>query len=158
MYQWKDPETGTTHLSGVPPAWYRSENHGPRVFVFEKGKMIDDTGINISNEQRDLLRIRALLKADEDIQAAKQKALQSERLKAVLDMQHKDEIPIEEVEIPEGTDTLGETDGDETIEKLPDVSRLTADEMRALILDWERKQTEAAKDLINPDVDSSQNY
>jgi len=24
MYQWTDPESGTTQLSGKPPAWYRS--------------------------------------------------------------------------------------------------------------------------------------
>jgi len=44
MYQWNDPETGTTQLSGKPPAWYRSVEGGPRVFVFNRGKVVDDTG------------------------------------------------------------------------------------------------------------------
>ncbi len=149
MYQWQDPETGTTHLSGVPPTWYRSANAGPRVFVFEKGEIIDDTGINISIEQRDLLRTRALLKANKDMEAAKQKALQSERLKAVLDMQSTDAILIEEVEIPVITEVIDETDEGNSVDKQPDTSKLSAEEMRALILDWETKQTEAAKDVIN---------
>src|SRR5690554_7481361 len=44
MYQWIDPDTQTTQLSGKPPTWYRSAEGGPRVLVFEKGLMVDDTG------------------------------------------------------------------------------------------------------------------
>jgi hypothetical protein len=51
MYQWNDPATGTTQLSGAPPAWYRSGETGPRVFVFERGRLIDDTGVAV-DEQR----------------------------------------------------------------------------------------------------------
>ena len=70
MYQWTDPESGTTQLSGKPPAWYRSVEGGPRVFVFNRGKIVDDTGIKISDEQRISLRTKAFINAEEDRIAA----------------------------------------------------------------------------------------
>lgn len=42
MYQWTDPSTGRTHFSGRPPHWYR-KGDGPRVLVFEDGRLVDDT-------------------------------------------------------------------------------------------------------------------
>ena len=52
MYQWQEPDTGTTQLSGKPPAWYRSTAGGPRVFVFDDGRLIDDTAVKVSEEIR----------------------------------------------------------------------------------------------------------
>lgn len=43
MYQWVDPQTGTVQLAGQPPPWFRRGEPGPRVRVFEHGKVIDDT-------------------------------------------------------------------------------------------------------------------
>lgn len=43
MYQWTDPQTGSLQLSGHPPPWFRSSETGPRVRVFERGIIIDDT-------------------------------------------------------------------------------------------------------------------
>ncbi len=59
MYQWRNAATGTTQLSGTPPAWYRSDERGPRVYVFENNKLVDDTGITVSAEQRETLRSEA---------------------------------------------------------------------------------------------------
>ena len=59
MYQWQNAATGTTQLSGTPPAWYRSSARGPRVYVFENNQLVDDTGIVVSAEQRDALRAQA---------------------------------------------------------------------------------------------------
>jgi hypothetical protein len=59
MYQWQNPATGTTQLSGTPPAWYRGADHGPRVFVFENNQLIDDTGIAVSAAQAGTLRAEA---------------------------------------------------------------------------------------------------
>ncbi len=59
MYQWHNPATGTTQLSGTPPAWYRSSDPGPRVFVFENNQLVDDTGITVSDAQREALRAEA---------------------------------------------------------------------------------------------------
>ena len=59
MYQWQNPATGTTQLSGIPPTWYRSSEGGPRVYVFENNQLIDDTGIAVSAAQREALRAEA---------------------------------------------------------------------------------------------------
>lgn len=59
MYQWRSPATGTTQLSGTPPAWYRAVEGGPRVYVFDANRLVDDTGIAVSDEQRRALRAAA---------------------------------------------------------------------------------------------------
>ena len=59
MYQWRNPATGTTQMSGAPPAWYRSAEGGPRIYVFDDARLVDDTGIAVSDEQREALRARA---------------------------------------------------------------------------------------------------
>ncbi|MGE0861393.1 MAG: hypothetical protein AB7P42_19925 [Gammaproteobacteria bacterium] len=59
MYQWRSPATGTTQLSGTPPAWYRTLEGGPRVYVFDANRLVDDTGIAVSDEQRRALRAAA---------------------------------------------------------------------------------------------------
>ena len=59
MYQWTSPATGTPNLSGTPPAWYRAPHAGPRVLVFERGQLIDDTAIAVSDRQRLELRSAA---------------------------------------------------------------------------------------------------
>lgn len=43
MYHWVDQNTGSVQLAGKPPPWYRSLLAGPRVRVYEHGKVIDDT-------------------------------------------------------------------------------------------------------------------
>lgn len=59
MYQWVDAHTGTVQLSGTPPLWYRTAQPGPRVFVFENGRLIDDTARTLSIEESAALRARA---------------------------------------------------------------------------------------------------
>lgn len=66
MYQWIEPHTGTTQLSGKPPVWYRSGQPGPRVLVFDNGHLIDDTAIKVEAEARRRLRQEALAIAEED--------------------------------------------------------------------------------------------
>ena len=63
MYQWVDPRSGRTQMSGVPPAWYRSGQPGPRIFVFENGQIIDDTRISVSEDKRQTLREQAFKNA-----------------------------------------------------------------------------------------------
>jgi len=45
LYRWS--EAGSSHLSTVPPAWYRVEApaRGPRVVVTEGTRVLDDTGL-----------------------------------------------------------------------------------------------------------------
>ncbi|MCG3202932.1 MAG: hypothetical protein NFCOHLIN_02818 [Gammaproteobacteria bacterium] len=59
MYQWVNPQSGRTQMSGKPPAWYRSDKPGPRVFVFENGRLIDDTARAVGIEERAALRATA---------------------------------------------------------------------------------------------------
>ncbi len=148
MYQWVDPETGTTQLSGKPPAWYRSAEGGPRVFVFNRGKVVDDTGIGISDEQRKTLRTKAFVRAEEDRLAAKEKIMEAARLKAMIDKnaeissgrtgedsEFTDESQeIVAIEAPDETE-IGEED--KSIEK-----------MKALIAEWENQRTEEARALL----------
>jgi hypothetical protein len=69
MYQWVDPDNGTTQLSGKPPVWYRSGENGPRIFVFDKGRVIDDTAIEVSAAERNRLRQQALRRTVEESEA-----------------------------------------------------------------------------------------
>ncbi len=59
MYQWVDPRSGTVQLSGAPPAWYRGSQAGPRVFVFENGRLVDDTARVVEPAQAAALRASA---------------------------------------------------------------------------------------------------
>jgi hypothetical protein len=56
MSQWQDGANGAVQLSGEPPYWYRSGRVGPRVLVFDRGFLVDDTGIKASLCRRAALR------------------------------------------------------------------------------------------------------
>ena len=163
MYQWVDPETGTTQLSGKPPAWYRSAEGGPRVFVFNRGKVIDDTGIDISDEQRINLRTQAFVSAEADRLAAREKAMEAAKLKAAMQRnaeekqmqdseiagfqdESKDESRDEEVAIPADN---------EIVESGTREEEISVEKMKALIAEWERKQTEEAKALLQQSVNGT---
>ena len=153
MYQWTDPESGTTQLSGKPPAWYRSLDSGPRVIVFEKGRIVDDTSINISDTSREELRRQALAKAAEDREIARQMALQAEQLKSKIDAQLQDEplAPVvSDVEIAVPADA-NQTPVPEESDR-PVYNELTEGDLRALITDWEQQKTQQSKEKIGIDA------
>lgn len=79
MYQWVDPDTGTPYLSGSPPAWYRSVDGGPRVQVFEDGKLVDDTRWRADDQRQRDLREQALA-AERDRQEAEARRKAARRL------------------------------------------------------------------------------
>ena len=147
MYQWTDPDTGTTQLSGKPPAWYRSQQDGPRIFVFDKNRLIDDTAIEVSPAEREELRRQAFLKAEQDRAAAREKARAAEELKASLkqDMADAEEqLPEVPEETPEAAVQQQEAEQPE-----PDVAAVddesTLQEMRELIREWEEQRVQEAK-------------
>ena len=168
MYQWADPETGTTQLSGKPPTWYRSAEGGPRVFVFNRGKIVDDTGIEISDEQRISLRTKAFVSAEEDRLAAKQKAMHAAKLKAAM-QKNSDE------ETGEDTDDKalsGESQVDSIeamVMEMPDDKELieietsedevAIEKMKAIIAEWvkesDNKRTEEARALLQLGADEN---
>lgn len=144
MYQWNDPDTGITQLSGRPPAWYRSDTGGPRVIVFDKGKIIDDTNIKVSDEERESLRIQALLKVEQDREVARQKMLQSEQIKTKLDAATEGKEPtvengMTEPSVNETESTTAESDNQ------PSSGDQTEEQLRRLLSEWDKQITENAK-------------
>ena len=146
MYQWNDPDTGTTQLSGKPPAWYRSNEDGPRVIVFDKGRIVDDTNIRVSDDERESLRMEALIKVEEDRDIARQKILESEQIKSKLDKTTEGQEHVMENVVTEPTASGTEpavVDSDE--QPLPE-GDLTEERMRRLLSEWEKQLTEKAKE------------
>jgi hypothetical protein len=73
MYQWQDPISSSIQFSGVPPAWYRSPEGGPRVRVYDGGKLVDDTYIQLSDEDSRSMRELAFraLQEEQQVEAIK---------------------------------------------------------------------------------------
>jgi biopolymer transport protein ExbD len=154
MYQWTEPGVETTQLSGKPPAWYRSVAGGPRVFVFDKGRLIDDTAVEVSDELRQRMRQQAFVLAEEDRQKANEKMVKAQELKQIYKKSGEDESKPARLESSEEKD-LGEKAISEALfpeenkqEEQDDISEKSLDELRAMILDWEASQTESAKQAL----------
>jgi len=159
MYQWTDPESGTTQLSGKPPAWYRSVEGGPRVFVFNRGKIVDDTGIKISDEQRISLRTKAFINAEEDRIAAQQKATEAAKLKAAMENNSEeitgegidDKVLAEDSQIDLG-EAMVMLDDEELVETENNEDDESVEKLKALILEWENMRTEEARSLLKQGI------
>jgi hypothetical protein len=76
MYQWQDPHSKSIQFSGVPPAWYRSPASGPRVRVYDAGKLVDDTYILLSPEDDRSMREIAFRALEEEQQVEAIKRLE----------------------------------------------------------------------------------
>lgn len=146
MYQWVNPGTGRTQMSGTPPAWYRAAPAGtpgkrtPRVLVFENGQLIDDTAIAVSEERRIQLRQQAFRGADVEARAAAAARPEagtppvSEATSAAVGSGGGD---FSEPKPQATTTPAAPANSDETISR-----------MKALIEQWDRQKTEQAKTLI----------
>ncbi|MBT7951635.1 MAG: hypothetical protein HN764_08430 [Gammaproteobacteria bacterium] len=128
--------------------WYRSADGGPRVFVFDNSKVIDDTGIAVSDEQREHLRQKAFLRADKDKAGAREKLLKAKTMNAALLQKKKmeevaqqklepvvEEVPIQLPELSSEKPSMSE-------------EATTQEQMRQVIEAWEKVKTERAKDLL----------
>lgn len=145
MYQWVDPDTRTTQLSGKPPSWYRSGETGPRILVYEKGQITDDTGISLSVKESDRLRQEAMIDAEQDRVAAMEKLQQARQQKATLDFQkHEEEVHADVV--PATTEPQANTDA---VAAAPEDTGPAAEELRALIEQYEKTKTQNAKELLD---------
>ena len=102
MYQWVDPDTDTPQLSGKPPTWYRSREGGPRVVVYDKDRLIDDTGSVVSESERERLRREALVQAERDQAVINEKLVEAKRMQAMLDRNRsaEEEVLAEETPAP----------------------------------------------------------
>ncbi len=152
MYQWIEADTGSTQLSGKPPMWYRSTSSGPRVFVFDNGRLIDDTAIEVDDEVRQQLRQKAFILVEEDQQKAKDKLVKSLEMKQKYVKDKPKKAALEDFEAPPQQPPTDEeliVDEDSIDDQEKDAStENTADELRKLIADWEKVQSENAKKAL----------
>jgi hypothetical protein len=156
MYQWTEPGVETTQLSGKPPAWYRSVAGGPRVFVFDKGRLIDDTAVEVSDEIRQRMRQEAFMLVEEDRQKAKEKMVKAHELKQKFkkkESKEADEINDDDTNGKDTvvellTETLFSEENKEDEESKNNMEDKTLEELRAMIADWEKSQTESAKQAL----------
>lgn len=150
MYQWIDPESGTTQLSGKPPTWYRGVEGGPRVFVFEQGKVVDDTGIEISSTQRISLRTKAFLRAEKDRLMAKEKAMEVAKVKAITGRKMDGMVSSNEAdEFRE--EVISKEIFQTKVMKKNKEEKASVEKMKALISEWENKRTEEAQTILEQD-------
>lgn len=166
MYQWIDPDSGTTQLSGKPPVWYRNNDKGPRIIVIENGKVVDDTSIKVSDDVREMLRQRAYMKVEKDQSTAMQKASEAEKFKSEFTGNQNDVSKnIQKQEATGKTEILLEDTTEEPVnivEPATDVKEnevseqaaeeVTEEQMRARIQEWEDKRTDEARKLLEPDT------
>jgi hypothetical protein len=133
LYQWVDPGTGTTHWSGRPPAWYRGSQHGPRVLVFDDGRLIDDTARRVPDAERDVLRIQAF--TPEPVAPTPTLDAPAEGVDAKppppIEAMDPKAVPVEGPKVP-----------------LPGMDQATVERLKAIIGEWDRRQTEEAKRFL----------
>ncbi|MFH0342366.1 MAG: hypothetical protein ACHBNF_09610 [Chromatiales bacterium] len=140
MYQWINPSSGNTQLSGNPPTWYRSPQGGPRVLVYERGKTIDDTAIVVPESTRDELRSQAF-------QAAESTGAATTALEVSAE---------EEAETTAAHSTAAEAGSSEqdTVARksgsgdLTEMDAGTVGRLKEIISAWDRMKLEQAKELI----------
>ena len=139
MYQWINPSSGNTQLSGIPPTWYRSPKSGPRVLVFERGKVIDDTAIVVPEGTRDELRSQAF-QAQESTRAATTALEVSAEGEAETAA---DSTAAEAGSSEQDTVARKSASGD-----LTEVDADTVGRLKDIISAWDRMKLEEAKELI----------
>lgn len=158
MYQWVDPATKITQFSGKPPVWYRSDDGGPRVIVFENNRVIDDTNIRVSEVEQQRLRHEAFLRAETNREIAREKLLQAKRLEAISKQQEGSQEPSQAVTAT--SQGLAEKSAEETpAVKVPAQGQITdevvVDQMRKMIQEWEQKRAASARAMIAPQTPPS---
>lgn len=150
MYQWVDPSTGITQLSGKPPPWYRSGVGGPRVFVFEQGRIIDDTGIKVPATDRELLRQQALLDARQNTGKGGKVLRDVGRAQAAR-KQEGSKQPSAKKTKPSGPSSEPDTGSRPPSKERPAVTPPpTAQEkaMKAVISRWEKSRADQARKIV----------
>ncbi len=153
MYQWTEPGVETTQLSGKPPAWYRSTAGGPRVFVFDNGRLIDDTAIDVSDEVRQRMRQQAFILVEEDRQRAKEKIAKAQEMKQKYEKAEPKESRRGDIDEMDSEDELATEDffpeeNQEDEQEKDSITDKNADELRKMITEWEKSQTESAKQAL----------
>lgn len=138
MYQWVNPNSGTVQLSGSPPSWYRNDEGGPRILVFDGGHLIDDTAIEISDGERQALREDASHALDDhtSLEALGQLNRIALRQDVSSDRGQEGDEKQEMVEAIAG--------------QQPGVlDKVTIEELKAIIGEWDKRNNTATKETSN---------
>ncbi len=168
MYQWVNPSTGRSQLSGKAPSWYRSEMGGPRVLVFEKNVLVDDTVVTVDEAQRLQLRGKALptkFAKDQQVLSHEQAVAKLEdQIQAIVESPAMEEYlkspPTENI-----AQITNETTQPQVATQPPtkatnaEMVAESADErverLKALISAWDQNKTEKAKLLLESEKNST---
>ncbi len=156
MYQWTNPETGHTQLSGKPPTWYRGTAGGPRVLVFENGQLIDDSAVNVSELHRTTLRNRAFQLASEEDKAAQERR---DELKAAMQrsLARQEEQEQKQQDTEAEQSLLAELFARAITNKPKDVVETeqkaeaeidTAEKLKSIIEAWDKEQARQARKVL----------
>lgn len=115
-------------MAGKPPAWYRSSWDGPRVRVTDNGLLIDDTAIEVSENEMQALREEAFREFAETQELEALKRLETDKL--YQDERNQRLSQLDEQEISE--------DGEQTMVELPNaVGEDTIQQLKDLINQWD---------------------
>ncbi len=154
MYQWLNPETGNTQLSGKPPTWYRSQVGGPRVFVYDNGQLVDDSAVAVSDLHRTTLRNRAFELAREEDQIANKRRAE---LKAAMQRSVALEEEKQEQEAVDEQSLLAELLAKAMFRKpepAPEVEKKaepevdTVEQLKSIIEAWDLQQSNQARKVL----------
>ncbi|MFK8067744.1 MAG: hypothetical protein AB8D52_05825 [Gammaproteobacteria bacterium] len=157
MYQWVNPTTGNSQMSGKAPSWYRSESGGPRVLVFERNVLVDDTAVYVSEEQRIAFRNQALKveTSDEKNSLTSPGAIAAfeEKIEALIESPALEEYlknpplaPMTDQELAEGLKNEPVKPTQNSVVKESPDDRI--ERLKLLISAWDKNRTEAAKTLL----------
>lgn len=143
MYQWSNEATGTVQLSGSPPAWYRSNAGGPRVFVFDNGQLIDDTAVPVEEEHRQLLHTNAFGHIDGNTSADTAPGDSTTALRNALENATREGIDVDAITEAFTAEQaiIDEQTGGEAVEQ-------TVIELKALLEAWDSRHLDEAKALL----------
>jgi hypothetical protein len=107
MYQWQDPHSKSVQFSGVPPSWYRGPGDGPRVRVYEGGKLVDDTYILLAPEDDKSMRDIAFraLEEEQQLEAIKRLERAARREDSRREQARREALKAQAATKTEGSDT-----------------------------------------------------
>ena len=136
MYQWLESGTGTVQLSGDPPPWYRNGREGPRILVFENGRLIDDTSITLPREKEEALRNAAYREVDlkremEAVKKLERAALREARLR-------EESEAVRQRAAAEAPAAAPEAEPEKPV-TAEDLDAKTVEQMKSLISAWDKQ-------------------
>ena len=150
MYQWVDAGSGNVRLSGEPPSWYRNGEHGPRVLVFEEGRLVDDTAVALPPEQQKAYREAAFLEVDlrrekDAVKKLERAALREARRREEAQRQLSAELnPQSEAEDKSAKESKSPKTA--TLPSSPEeIDGSMVDQLKALISAWDRQNGASQK-------------